>query len=33
MRFIKEEETSRLLNTLGLKTSLSKIPLLDYTLF
>ena len=33
-KFIKEvEEASRLLNCLGIKTSLNKIPLLDPLLF
>ena len=31
--FIKEEEASRLLSSLGIKTSLSKIPLVGPLLF
>ena len=33
MRFLKYQEASRLLNNLGLKTSLSKIPVLVDILF
>ena len=32
-RFIKEQEASELLSILGIKTPLSKIPLLDNILF
>ena len=33
LKFIKEQEASRLLNSLGTKTTLSKIPLLGPLLF
>ena len=33
LRFIKEQETKGLLNSLGLKTPLNKIPLLGDILF
>ena len=33
LRFIKEQEASRLLSTLGVKTSFSKIPLVVSLLF
>ena len=32
-RFMKEQEAKRILSSLGLKTPLSKIPLLGYILF
>ena len=32
-KFIKEQESSRLLSSLGIKTSLSKIPLVCHLLF
>ena len=32
-KFIKEQEASGLLSSLGIKTSLSKIPLVGYLLF
>ena len=32
-RFIKEQETSELLSSLGIKAPLNKIPLLGYILF
>ena len=32
-RFIKKQEASRILSSLGLKTSLSKVPLLGGILF
>ena len=32
-KFIKEQEASRLLSSLGIKTPLSKIPLLGLLLF